>query len=221
VDNPPLYRSATDVAYHHLRERILAGELAGGDRVRLDDIAGALGVSRMPVRDAVHRLKSEGLLTILPRRGVIVTSLSIEDVLELFETRSVLEGLAVRCGMLFITSAEMDRLNEMVDRLEAWHGDPAQYLRLHDDFHEYLCGHSRRPRLLANIRTIREAVEPYIRLFIKLHGHEMGGTLHRPIVEAIESGDATRAEDAIRVHVVAGGTGLVEFLKTDGVVHQR
>ena len=64
-------------------------------------------------------------------------------------------------------------------------------------------------------------MEPYIRLFIKLHGHEMGGTLHRPIVDAMAAGDAVRAEEAVRAHVVAGGTGLVEFLKTNGVVHQR
>src|SRR5262249_34804866 len=164
----------------YLRERILLGELGGGDRVNLDDIAAALGVSRMPVRDAVRQLGSEGLLTILPRRGVTVTSLSLDDVLELFETRSVLEGLAVRRGVPAIGAAELLQLKAMVSQLEAWNGDPTEYLRLHDEFHEYLGSHCRRPRLLAHIRFFRESVEPYIRLFIKLHGPEMSGTLHRP-----------------------------------------
>ena len=72
--------------------------------------------------------------------------------------------------------------------------------------------------MLANIRSIREAVEPYIHLFLTLHGSEMGGTLHRPIIDAIASRDVQRAEAAVHAHVVAGGTGLVGFLKTNGVV---
>jgi DNA-binding GntR family transcriptional regulator len=221
MDSRHIYRSATQVVYDYLRERILAGHLAGGDRVNLDETARELGVSRMPVRDAAHQLSSEGLLTILPRRGIIVTSLSVDEVRELFETRSVLEGLAVRSGMAFITVDQMRELSEMVDRLEAWNGDPADYLRLHASFHEALCALSRRPRLVAQVRSIRQTLEPYIRMFLKIHGHEMGATLHRPIVEAIESGNPLKAEDAVRAHVVASVTGLVEFLKTNPVREQR
>jgi DNA-binding GntR family transcriptional regulator len=209
------------VAYDYLREKILSRELRGGDRVNLDGLAASLGLSRMPVRDAVRQLAGEGLLTIYPRRGVIVTSLSIDDVLELFETRAVLEGLALRRGIPLIDGGELAKLRAMVDRLEEWHGNPVEYLELHDRFHESLCGYSRRPRLLAHIRSIREAVEPYIRLFLKLHGHEMKGTPHRLIIDAIESGNPGRAEATVRAHVVAGGTGLVEFLKSNGVAHER
>ena len=216
METQHIYRSATDVAYQYLRGQILSGELVGGQRVNLDVVAGTLGVSRMPVRDAVRQLSSEGLLTLYPRRGVIVTSLSIDDVLELFETRAVLEGLALRRGMRAIGSEERARLRETVDRLEAWHGDPGHYLLLHDEFHESLCAYSQRPRLLGHIRSIRESVAPYIRLFLKLHGQEMKGTDHRAIVDAIDTGDPDEAERTIRHHVVAGGIGLVEFLKTNG-----
>ena len=221
METQHIYRSATDVAYQYLREQILSGELVGGQRVNLDVVAGTLGVSRMPVRDAVRQLNTEGLLTLYPRRGVIVTSLSVDDVLELFETRAVLEGLALRRGMRAIGSEERRRLRDMVDRLEAWHGDPGDYLRLHDEFHESLCTHSNRPRLLGHIRSIRESVAPYIRLFLKLHGQEMRGTGHRAIVDAIDSGDPEQAERAVRHHVVAGGTGLVEFLKANNALHTR
>jgi DNA-binding GntR family transcriptional regulator len=221
METPQVYRSATQVAYDCLRERILSGRLVGGDRVNLDQIAVSLGVSRMPVRDAVHQLSIEGLLTIFPRRGVIVTSLSIDDVQELFETRAVLEGLAVRAGMSLISVAQMRRLNKMLQQLEGWHGDPAEYLRLHGIFHEALCALSARPRLIAQIRSIRQTLEPYIRMFLKIHGHEKGATLHRPIVESIESGNPVRAEEAVRAHVVASVNGLVEFLKHNDVVKER
>jgi DNA-binding GntR family transcriptional regulator len=216
-----VYRSATEIAYEYLRERILTGELVGGDRVNLDVVASKVGVSRTPVRDAVRQLSNEGLLTVYPRRGVIVTSLSVDDVMELFETRAVLEGLAVTSGMAAMDAAARASLADMVARLESWRGSPQQYLRLHDAFHHALCGHARRPRLLAHIRALREAVGPYIRLFLKLHGGEMDGTLHRPILDAIEGGDRDVAERAVRHHVVAGGTGLVAFLRSSGVVHQR
>ena len=60
-----------------------------------------------------------------------------------------------------------------------------------------------------------------IRMFLTVHGHEMGDALHRPIVEAIESGDPEKAERAVRAHVIASVNGLVEFLKTNNVAHQR
>jgi DNA-binding GntR family transcriptional regulator len=221
VDPQHVYRSATEVAYDYLRERILSGDLGGGDRVNLDDTAGRLGLSRMPVRDAVRQLNAEGLLTVFPRRGVVVTSLSIDEVLELFETRSVLEGLAARAGMVYVTPEQMRQLSDVVDRLEGWHGEPADYVRLHAEFHDALCGLSRRPRLIAQIRAIRQALEPYVRMFLTVHGREMGDAVHRPIVEAIESGDPSRTEDAVRAHVVASVNGLVDFLKTNSVAEQR
>ena len=221
METQHVYRSATDIAYQYLRQQILAGEVVGGQRINLDVVARTLGVSRMPVRDAVRQLNTEGLLTLYPRRGVIVTSLSVDDVLELFETRAVLEGLALRRGMLGMTREDRSGLRDMVDRLETWQGDPADYLTLHDQFHESLCSHSHRPRLLGHIRSIRESVAPYIRLFLKLHGQEMKGTDHRAIIDAIDAGDPAEAERVIRHHVVAGGTGLVAFLKTNGALHSQ
>ncbi|HEY7203793.1 MAG TPA: GntR family transcriptional regulator, partial [Methylomirabilota bacterium] len=79
--------------YRHLREEILAGKLAGGARLKQEELARRFRISRMPVRDALLRLHAEGLVRIEPNRSVVVTRLAPIEVQELFEIRSVLEGL--------------------------------------------------------------------------------------------------------------------------------
>ena len=88
--------SAQQQAYLFLRDQIQVGRLAGGSRIKPEDIATELGISRMPVREAIRQLDTEGLLTIRPNRGAIVTVFSADRLSELFEMRAVLEGLCAR-----------------------------------------------------------------------------------------------------------------------------
>ncbi len=89
-----IHKTAQEEAYFYLRESILSGSLPGGTRLDISQIATHLGMSRMPVREALRQIASEGLVVIRPNRGVVVTQLTPEDVLEIFEMRAVLEGLA-------------------------------------------------------------------------------------------------------------------------------
>jgi biotin operon repressor len=88
--------SAQQQAYVFLLEQIQSGRLAGGQRIRLEDVAAELGISRMPIRKAIRQLDTEGLLTIRPNRGAVVTMFSPDHLTELFEMRAVLEGLCAR-----------------------------------------------------------------------------------------------------------------------------
>jgi DNA-binding GntR family transcriptional regulator len=89
-------RSATDEAYDHLHEMVRTGRLPGGTHVTNEAVAQALGISRIPVREAMRQLATEGFLTIRSNGGATVTSLSPDEVLDLYEMRAVLEGLAFR-----------------------------------------------------------------------------------------------------------------------------
>src|SRR5688572_3432450 len=92
---PPARRLVTvtvaDAATRELRQRIMSGELADGTPLRQDALAAELGVSRIPIREALSRLESEGLVASYPHRGYVVTALSSEEISELFDLRSLLE----------------------------------------------------------------------------------------------------------------------------------
>src|SRR5687767_7810298 len=90
------FGTAQEEAYTYLREAILSGHYPGGTRLDLNEIARAVRASRMPVREAIRQLDAEGLVSIRPNRGAVVTQLTADDIVELFETRAVLEGLAAR-----------------------------------------------------------------------------------------------------------------------------
>src|SRR5277367_3122292 len=108
--------SAQQQAYLYLREQIQAGRLKGGMRVKPEDIASEIGTSRMPVREAIRQLDTEGLLTIRPNRGAIVTILSPENLSELFEMRAVLEGLCARRAAATFDEDAADELTLLLNR---------------------------------------------------------------------------------------------------------
>lgn len=101
---------------NHLGETILSGTTSGGARIGIPDVAGKLGMSRMPVREALWQLDAEGLVTIRPNRGAVVTPLTPSDVLEIFEMRAVLEGLAVRVARPRLDEEAFEDLGLLVER---------------------------------------------------------------------------------------------------------
>ena len=102
--------SAEDEAYLHLQREIRLGRYAPGQRLVPDVVAAEIGTSRMPVRGALRRLASEGLVEIRANRGAVVRGLNQQEMLEVFEMRSVLEGLAMRNAVLHM-NAEHIRLS--------------------------------------------------------------------------------------------------------------
>lgn len=207
--------TAREHAYGYLRERILSRKIRSGSRLDLDAVARQLGVSRMPVREAVRQLASEGLVQIFPRRGVSVTGLVAQDIFELFHMRAVLEGLAVRLALeqRAIGPDELAHMRRLAERMEAVEHEPLTWLRRHNTLHEYLCDRANSPRLSAAIRNIRQSVEPYVRVFLSAYTAEMPGAEHRSLLSVVTEGDPTTAEQVMRVHVTSAATAVVSFLK--------
>jgi DNA-binding GntR family transcriptional regulator len=207
--------TAQEEAYVHLREGILSGRYPGGTRLNLDEVARAVGASRMPVREAIRQLAAEGLLTIRPNRGVVVTQLTADDILELFETRSVLEGLAARVAAPRIDADALDELRAILARMERARGAAATWLRHHDEFHAAICRWSGRQRLVEQTTLVRRMIEPYLRVHAGVYDPpEIGGSEHASLIEALGSRDPARAEAAVRRHVELGAAYVVDILKT-------
>src|SRR6188508_351651 len=98
-----------------LRERILRGDYPDGEPLRQDALADELGVSRIPVREALRQLEAEGLVTFNPHRGAVVSSMSLEEIMELFELRAEIECDLLRRAIPLATKEHIDRALEVLD----------------------------------------------------------------------------------------------------------
>src|SRR3954469_13140734 len=116
-------RSRAEFVYESLRDAISDGRIAGGERVREEEVASTLGVSRTPVREALQRLQQRGLLVVGAGRGLMVARLSQQQVVELYAMRQILEGSAARFAALHATPAEIEILYQLQEQLKDSEGD--------------------------------------------------------------------------------------------------
>jgi DNA-binding GntR family transcriptional regulator len=201
--------SAYEQAYAFLRQRIRDGRLPGGARVKAEEAAAELGVSRMPVREAIRRLDSEGLLTIRPNRGAVVTALGPEEIVELFEMRAALEGVAIRRAVPRFDEDALVELELLLAGLERARRDVDRWIARHNEFHDLICARSGGRRLAAEVQRLRAAVEPYLRIGLDRAGADGGAAEHRALLEAIRGGDPDVAERVMREHVLSTAHELV------------
>ena len=192
---------------------IVSGALPGGARLKPEAIAAELGISRMPVREAIRQLDAEGYVTIRPNRGAVVTSRSRDEVVELFEIRAALEGLALRLAAARATPDLLEDLELDLRRLRALGTDHAAWLERHDELHDRLCRASGRQQLEAECRRYRLAVRPYVRLYLKSgRTFEQPGFEHEHLLEALRRTDGELAERAARAHIMANAEAIAECL---------
>lgn len=206
-----------------LRALILTGEYGPDERLIEEQLAERLGVSRTPVRQALTMLEAEGLVEIAPNRGATVCSFSIEDVWDIYDLRAVLEGHAARRAAGRIQRPELERLRELAGEMEGLAGrfdEHEEEIRtlvgLNQAFHGTIVDASRNRRLK---RLINRTVE--IPLMFKAffwytpHERAISNHYHRQILEALEKGDADRAEIIMREHVYEGRDFVIGALKED------
>jgi DNA-binding GntR family transcriptional regulator len=167
----------------------------------------------MPVREAIRQLDAEGYVTIRPNRGAVVTAREREQVVELFEIRGALEGLALRLAAARVDEEALADLEIELARLRNVAADSARWLERHDEFHDRLCRAADRPQLEVECRRYRLAVRPYVRLYLKSgRTFEQPGFGHEALIEALRSGDGARAEAAARAHILANAEAIAECL---------
>src|SRR5574340_429736 len=128
--------TAQQEAYRYVKDRIISGQLAGDERLNPAEIAQLLGVSRMPVREALRQLEAEGLVLMRPNRAALVRRLTAAEVEDLFEIRTALEVLAVRPAALGLNEESLAELIAKMERMDRARSNPVEWLRRHDDFHD-------------------------------------------------------------------------------------
>ena len=188
----------------HLRRRILSNELPPGTVLGEVALARSLGVSRGPIREAIGRLATEGLVTVRPRRGAVVSSLSREEFLEAYQVREALETLAVRLAVSRISEAELDQLQslieEMVELADA--ADVDGFFRANSQFHGTIVAASRNGRLRETYGQLADQMARFRTRSLELRGTlRRSITEHRAILRAIKAGDEERAARILRDHI--------------------
>jgi len=205
-------------AYEHLKASILSGRCNPGERLAEEHLAKELGISRTPIREALHKLESEGLIKPLASRGFVASQDSQEDVEELFEIRAVLEGYALRviCGR--ITDAVLAQLEDTVEKAEEAlrrHGLDEIFqwnTRFHDTLHDLITD---RRRLYHQMVTMRQYVLRYRKNTLQ---YPDGGARtvdgHRKILLALRLRDPDLCERVMREHIQQSKTDALQFLFT-------
>jgi DNA-binding GntR family transcriptional regulator len=203
-------------AYEHLKASILSGRFTPGERLTEEYLARELGISRTPIREALHKLESEGLITPLATRGFAAAQDSREEVEELFEIRAVLEGYALRllCGR--ITDPVLAELETIVGQAEAALGrarldEVFQWnTRFHDTLHELITD---KRRLYHQMVTMRQYVLRYRKNTLQYPDagrRTVAG--HRKILLALRLGDPDLCERLMREHIRQSETDALQFL---------
>ncbi|MBX6374386.1 MAG: GntR family transcriptional regulator [Acetobacteraceae bacterium] len=199
------YASASDFAYAALRRAIMEGRLRPGQRMREQELSEMLQVSRTPIREALSRLQSDGLVVFTPRVGLTVATLDDAAVVELYETRAVLEGAAAQLAARYANPRDIATLHALLRAQEEVPPDPAALFRHNRAFHEALYSAAHNRFLLKSLQALHDAMSLLGPTTLAAPGRrEQAHAEHCRIVEAIERRDAAAAEAEARQHVRNG-----------------
>ncbi|MGD9827223.1 MAG: GntR family transcriptional regulator [Hyphomicrobiaceae bacterium] len=202
LGDPSAFVSAAEYAYAMLRAGIENGELPPGKRLRETEVSDWLGVSRTPVRQALSRLQTEGLLASGSRSGLVVATLDSDAVTELYEIREVLEGTAAAFAARNATPAEIEALKGMIAEERQLTKTPEALARHNIRFHRALHVAAHNRFLVKSLNALHDAMDLLRPTTYGVSGRpKEAWNEHRAVVEAIAAGDAAAAEAAARSHV--------------------
>ncbi len=197
-------RRLVDDATQTLRAAILNGRLPFGTRLRQEDLAAQLEISRTPIREALGRLQQEGLVEILPAVGVRVAALELDEAVHLYDVREVLDGLAARLAAVRRDEASLKKLEKALARMAQCleHRDANQWFPAHVTFHDEIFRASGNARLQALAALVKLSIRHFHPLLLKTaHRLEDAYREHRAIFEAIDAHDSELAERLARAHI--------------------
>jgi DNA-binding GntR family transcriptional regulator len=216
IANLQEHPSLQDKVYDHLKLAILSGEVQPGERLVETRLAESLGVSRIPVREAIRKLERDGLVVVFPRRGIYASSLSPKDVDDVYAVRAVLEGLAARLAAAHRTDDHLARLDAIVATMKAQadRGDSAGLFATGRQFHEVVLEASANAKLVSLMELMRSQVERIrkLRMRVSHRTHDVYRE-YVAILDAIRRGDGATAEAEMRAHVERPRAELLEMMR--------
>lgn len=198
-----------------IREAISKGQLKPGEKVAEPELAERFGISRTPIREAFRQLESEGYLTVIPRKGAVVTSLSERDVEEFYAIKSILEGYAASVAAEKLADKDIERLEGINDRLEklAREGDVKTFFRVHNEFHDLFIRASGNEKLAELINQLMMKFNRLRLASLSLPGRmEISVQEHKKIIDAFKRHAGEEADRLVSKTAALGGQILIQSL---------
>lgn len=209
------YKPLRELVCEHIREAIINGVFAPGERLMEIQMADEMGVSRTPVREAIRKLEMEGFVVMIPRRGTYVSNMSIKDINDVYEIRTSLDILAAGLAAERINDDELEELQRLL--VQVGHaidsGDMEKVLEADSAFHDVLYKASRNERLRNIINNLREQIT-VIRGVSMSYPGRLKDTQeeHRLLVESIAARDVEKSQEAARIHLENAEKTLMEAM---------
>lgn len=202
--NMSSYLPLRDIVFNTLRQAILKGELAPGERLMEVSLAQKLGVSRTPVREAIRKLELEGLVLMIPRRGAEVARISEKNLRDVLEVRRGLEDLAIELACARITDSQIVELKKANVNFEnsLTSNDVTAIAEADERFHEIIYKAAGNEKLVQVINNIKEQMYRYRLEYIK-DGTKRQKLVseHKEIVAALERRNLQEAQELMRNHI--------------------
>jgi DNA-binding GntR family transcriptional regulator len=203
---------ASEQAYTEIRSRLLRGDYSPGERLSESELSEKCGVSRTPVREALRRLALEYFVRIEPNRGAFVIDWSREDIMDMFEMRSMLEGLAARKAAERASPAHIEKLFNIINEIDVISANAEseiieQFLSLNRQFHDVIFEASGSPKLTEIIaRFVEQAV--VVRTAAQFNSDDIARSNqhHKDLANAIRARNGILAENIMRVHILAASS---------------
>jgi DNA-binding GntR family transcriptional regulator len=204
--------SNAEIAYQKLHELIAVGDLQPGARIMETEIASITGLSRTPVREAIKKLESNGLVEHKPRIGAVVRTLTYQEVVELYEMRIVLERAAVAMATKHISAGELALLKSLNEEMHQA-TDAQRCAEINVAFHSGIFAAARNQFLITSYKTLADVLLLLGSTTLARHERlESAYEQHVTIIQAIQSGDPKAAADAMEAHMDASLTERIRGL---------
>jgi len=207
---PP--RSAEVAVTDALRTAIRQGVLAPGQRLAQAELANQLGVSRIPLRDALRRLEMEGVVRIDGRRGAWVTRLGPDDISEIYEMRLILETRCIQYAVDHLTAGDVERIVELSEGMDRHDMSLLDGYIARRSFYAQLYERARRPRMRRTILQLRDNVDRYHILSDREHSREA----HEELRDRISARDGAGAAAIMRAHLEESRDDLLSSMDQSG-----
>ncbi len=200
-------KSLGEHVFESLKHSIVRGKISPGEWLVESHIAETLGISRTPVREAIHKLEREGLIERQPRGGFTVLGFERDDIEETFGIRSVLEGYAARLAAVKHDAHELEVLENKIDEFQNALDRKKMNLlpAINTEFHDLLYSLSKSPKLINMINGLRDQIYRYRQVILKERKFASTSNLdHKKMLKYIRKRDAEGAERLVRDHILRG-----------------
>jgi DNA-binding GntR family transcriptional regulator len=200
--------STVEVVHRHVVTALLRGELQPGEWLRQDDLAAALGVSKVPVREALQRLAAEGLVSFEANRGSMVRTLTADGAQEIYALRRAIEPVLLKRSVSQLTIVDLAQAEMALD-------DPAASIgEANWRFHRSLYAGAGWLRGSTIVGTLHTAVAPYVVLYTKkLSGSSASDAEHRELLQLCRAKETTKAVAVLKSHLAEASSALITYLQ--------